>query len=432
MRGISQRILAHPKYSKSLEWGKLIFMTGAAQVLVQATGLLTGIFIIRMLPTQEYAFYTLANTMLGTMTILADGGISSGVMSQGGKIWRDRTELGKVLVTGMELRKKFAVFSLLVAVPVLVYLLWLQHAQPWVIILIVAALIPAFFSALSDSLLETIPKLHQDIKPLQANQAKVGLFRLFLSSASVFIFPFTFIALLANGIPRIIGNFRLRKMALRFADTSQPVDPVYQTEILKMVKRRLPGAIYYCLSGQITVWLISILGTTRAIAQVGALSRLGMVLSVFTVLFATLVVPRFARAESNRKLLISSSIKIMIVLIGICMVIMGIVYLFPEQLLWILGKQYADLSDALMLSILGSCIVLVMGCVFSLSTSRGWVINPAVSIPVNLLTIVTGILLMDVSSLHGVLIMNIMVSSGQLLLLLGFLVIKLNGVKNEG
>jgi len=432
MRGISQRILAHPKYSKSLEWGKLIFMTGAAQVLVQATGLLTGIFIIRMLPTQEYAFYTLANTMLGTMTILADGGISSGVMSQGGKIWRDRTELGKVLVTGMELRKKFAVFSLLVAVPVLVYLLWLQHAQPWVIILIVAALIPAFFSALSDSLLETIPKLHQDIKPLQANQAKVGLFRLFLSSASVFIFPFTFIALLANGIPRIIGNFRLRKMALRFADTSQPVDPVYQTEILKMVKRRLPGAIYYCLSGQITVWLISILGTTRAIAQVGALSRLGMVLSVFTVLFATLVVPRFARAESNRKLLISSSIKIMIVLIGICMVIMGIVYLFPEQLLWILGKQYADLSDALMLSILGSCIVLVMGCVFSLSTSRGWVINPAVSIPVNLLTIVAGILLMDVSSLHGVLIMNIMVSSGQLLLLLGFLVIKLNGVKNEG
>ncbi|MCX2485280.1 lipopolysaccharide biosynthesis protein [Pedobacter sp. MR2016-24] len=431
MRGISQRILAHPKYSKSLEWGKLIFMTGAAQVLVQATGLLTGIFIIRMLPTQEYAFYTLANTMLGTMTILADGGISSGVMSQGGKIWRDRTELGKVLVTGMELRKKFAVFSLLVAVPVLVYLLWLQHAQPWVIILIVAALIPAFFSALSDSLLETIPKLHQDIKPLQANQAKVGLFRLFLSSASVFIFPFTFIALLANGIPRIIGNFRLRKMALRFADTSQPVDPVYQTEILKMVKRRLPGAIYYCLSGQITVWLISILGTTRAIAQVGALSRLGMVLSVFTVLFATLVVPRFARAASNKILLTSNFVKIIVVLVAVCTIIMGIVYVFPDQLLWILGKQYADLSGALLFSILGSCLALITGCIFSLSTSRGWVINPAISIPVNLITVVAGIIFMDISTLNGVLLMNIMVSSGQLLLLLAFFIIKLNGIKDD-
>lgn len=432
MKGMSQRILANPKYSKSLEWGKLIFMTGAAQVLVQATGLLTGIFIIRMLPTQEYALYTLANTMLGTMTILADGGISSGVMAQGGKVWRDKVELGKVLVTGMELRKKFAVFSLIVAVPILVYLLWLQHAAPWVIVLIVAALIPAFFSALSDSLLETVPKLHQDIKPLQANQAKVGLFRLFLSSASVFIFPFTFVALLANGIPRIIGNFRLRKMALRFADTGQGVDPVYQTEILKMVKRRLPGAIYYCLSGQITVWLISILGTTTAIAQVGALSRLGMVLSVFTVLFSTLIVPRFARAEGNRSLLISNFIRIMIVLTGICVLIMGVVYLFPEQLLWILGKQYADLSGALLLSILGSCLTLVTGCVFTLSTSRGWVINPAVSIPVNLATVVAGILLMDVSSLHGVLVMNIMVAAGQLLLLLGFFILKLNGVRNDG
>jgi len=331
----------------------------------------------------------------------------------------------------MELRKKFAVFSLLVALPILIYLLWLQNAQPWVITLIVLALIPAFFSALSDSLLETIPKLHQDIKPLQANQAQVGLFRLFLSSAAVFIFPFTFIALLMNGIPRIIGNLKLRKIALRFADTKQAVDPVYQKEILKMVKRRLPGAIYYCLSGQITIWLISILGTTKSIAQVGALSRLGMVLTVFTVLFSTLIVPRFARAASNRGLLISNFIKIMLVLVLVNVVIMAIVYLFPEQLLWILGNQYSNLSDALFLSIAGSCLTLISGCIFTLSTSRGWVINPAVSIPVNLLAVIAGILLMDVSSLKGILTMNIMIAGVQLLLLLGFLIIKLKGVEDE-
>lgn len=431
MKTIAERMQANPKYSKAFEWGKLIFMTGSAQVLVQATGLLTGILIIRMLPTKEYALYTLANTMLGTMTILADGGISSGVMAQGGKVWRDKTQLGKVLVTGMELRKKFAVFSLLVALPILIYLLWLQNAQPWVILLIVAALIPAFFSALSDSLLETIPKLHQDIKPLQANQAKVGISRMILSTASVFIFPFTFVALLANGIPRIIGNFRLRKIALRFADTTQAPDPVYRTEILKMVKRRLPGAIYYCLSGQITIWLISILGTTKSIAQVGALSRLGMVLSVFTVLFSTLVVPRFARAASNRGLLTATFIKIMLALVGVSVSIIGIVYLFPEQILWILGNKYSDLSGALLLSISGSCLGLMSGCIFTLSTSRGWVINPAVSIPVNLLTVIAGVLLIDVSSLKGILTMNVMVATVQLLMLFGFFVIKLMGVKDN-
>ncbi len=67
-------------------WGKLISVTGSAQVLIQALGFISGIIIIRLLPTEEYAFYTLANTMLGTMNILSDAGVSTGVMAQGGKV----------------------------------------------------------------------------------------------------------------------------------------------------------------------------------------------------------------------------------------------------------------------------------------------------------------------------------------------------------
>jgi hypothetical protein len=51
-----------------MQWGKLI--TGSAQIIVQdwiclrtSSGLL---------PVEQYAFYTLANT-IGTMTLLADG-----------------------------------------------------------------------------------------------------------------------------------------------------------------------------------------------------------------------------------------------------------------------------------------------------------------------------------------------------------------------
>ena len=73
-------------YLYLLRWIKLIFVTGSAQIIVQATGLFCGILVIRLLPVNEYALYTLANTMLGTMTVLADSGISSGVMAQGGKV----------------------------------------------------------------------------------------------------------------------------------------------------------------------------------------------------------------------------------------------------------------------------------------------------------------------------------------------------------
>ncbi len=71
----------HPKYNTLLYWGKLISITGSAQIIVQAVGFVSGILIIRLLPVQEYAFYTLVNTMLGTVALLVDGGISTGAMA---------------------------------------------------------------------------------------------------------------------------------------------------------------------------------------------------------------------------------------------------------------------------------------------------------------------------------------------------------------
>jgi len=420
MRALIHRLNSNPKYSRIFEWGKMISITGSAQIVVQATGLISGILIVRFLPTTEYAFYTLANTMLGTMTMLADGGITSGVMAEGGKVWQDKTKLGQVLATGLDLRKRFAVFSLLVALPILIYLLLHQGAGLWTVLIIVVALIPVFFAALSDSLLEIVPKLHQNIRPLQANQLMVSVYRLILSCASVIFFPFTFIALLANGIPRIYGNLRLRRITYQFADKDVAPDKQVKIDILKLVKRTLPGVIYYCLSSQITIWLMSIMGTTSSIAQIGALGRLSMVLTVFTVMFSTIIIPRFARFPSDRALLIGSFIKIFIGLVILAAVIVGFVYLFPRQLLWVLGSGYSDLSSALILSVGGSCLSLVSGSIFTLSLSRGWVINPAISIPLNIATIVLGILLLNVSTLNGILIMNIVIQIVQITMSLVF------------
>ena len=140
------------------------------KLLCRLLALLRGILIIRLLPVQEYAFYTLANTMLGTMTVLADGGITTGVMAQGGKVWQNKEKLGIVLVTGLELMKNFGIGSLIISLPVLFYLL-LHNGASWLMSsLIVLSMIPAFYASMSDSLLEIVPKLHQTILPLQRNQ----------------------------------------------------------------------------------------------------------------------------------------------------------------------------------------------------------------------------------------------------------------------
>jgi O-antigen/teichoic acid export membrane protein len=430
LKDILIKLKQHPKYDTIVNWGKLISITGSAQIIVQAVGFASGILIIRLLPIQEYAFYTLANTMLGTMTVLADGGITTGVMAQGGKVWQDKEKMGVVLATGLDLRKRFAIGSLLVSVPILFYLL-LHNGASWLTSLLIAlALIPAFYAALSDSLLEIVPKLHQTILPLQKNQVGVGLGRLLLTGLTMFIFPWAFIGILAAGIPRILGNIQLRKMGYEFADKFQKPDKEIRNEIIVLVKQIMPTSIYYCVSGQITIWLVSIFGNTTSLAQLGALGRLSMILTIFSAIVTILIVPRFAKLASDKKILLQHYIQIMLTLLVLLCFIVLFVYFFPKPILWILGKDYKDLNYELLLSIIGSCIGLLSGIVFSLYSSRGWALSPLVLITINLLAIIIFASLLDLSSIKGALFLNIALGLVALLQTTLFCIFKIIQIKN--
>ncbi len=410
MKGLVHKISANPRYGRLFEWGKLISITGTAQVTVQAIGLFSGILIIRLLPTAEYALYTLANTMLGTMTILTDGGIALGVMSQGGKVWQNKNKLGSVVATGLDLRKKFAIVSLLIATPVLFYLLF-HHGASWIMsALIVLSLIPAFFTTLSGTLLEIPLKLRQDIAPLQKIQVGASIARLLLLTLTIFIFPWAYIAVLAFGLPQVWANYKLRKTAARYADSHSKPDPVVRKEILGLVKKVLPGSIYFCLSGQVTIWLISVFGSTSALAQVGALGRLSMMLGIFSVLFSTLITPRYARLPGEKNLLFIRYLQVQAGVIGLSIVIVGLVYVFPTQILWILGKDYAHLTNEITLNIIGSCLTLICGIAFNIAASRGWALNPLITIPISVITIIVGVLVIDISTIKGILQLNILVA----------------------
>lgn len=409
-------VLKNYNNNKLISWLRLFGVTGITQVFVQVLGFISGILIIRLLPVQEYALYTLANTILGTMVVLADGGVSTGVLSQGGKVWKDKIALGKVLQTGLSLRRSFAIISGIIFLPALIFLL-LKHDASWLTaILITVSIFPAFYAQLSDSILVVVPQLHQNIGLLQKNEALVGAGRLALTTLFIFIFPFTFLALLANGIPRIYGNRKLIKISAMNADMAQPRDPVYKKNILRIVKRLLPGIIYYCISGQITIWLLSIFGSTTSLAQIGALGRLAVILSLFNSLIGTLLIPRFARKENQKRGLVNFYSKVMLVAFLLMLGIVLIVSFFPSQILWILGDDYAGLQKELLLLITASALNLIAGVAFSMNASRDWILHPVISISLSVLSIIIGILIFDVSLLSGVLFFNIFLAVFQLLI----------------
>jgi len=410
------KLKQHPKYDIILSWGKLISITGSAQIIVQAVGFASGILIIRLLPVQEYAFYTLANTMLGAVLLLSDGGISTAVMAQGGKVWEDKKKLGAVIVTGMQMRKKFSLVLLIIFLPISLYLLIHNGASLLTSFLIILAIIPAFFAALSDALLEIPLKLNQSILPLQKNQISVSFGRLLLVASIIFLFPFAYFPILADGVSRIYGNFKLKKVTNLFADLSQFEDVSVKKEISIIVKRSLPGLIYYCFSGQISTWIISIFGNAASIAQIGALGRISAILSLLMVLFSTLIVPRFARIQNQPQKLLLHYSKIIISFVILSLFIVGFSYLFSDQILWVLGKKYQGLNSALILLIIGTTLTMIMGSAVALYVSRGWVLHYYITISASLFSIILGCYIFDLSTLKGVLHLNIFIAIVQMII----------------
>jgi O-antigen/teichoic acid export membrane protein len=431
MRGVVQYINDNPIWLRIINQGKLVTLTAGAQVLIQGIGFISGILIIRILPTHEYALYTLANTMLGIMILLADGGITTGVMAQGGKVWQNNDRLGAVIATGLDLRKKIAIASVLISAPILIFLLHHHMASWFMSCLIFITILPAFYAGLSGTLLEIAPKLRQDVIPLQKIQIGSNIFRLSFLCLSVIAFPFAFVAVIGASISQLWSNAQLRKLGSAYYSGVHRPDRLVRKEIIRIIKFTLPGAIYYCFSGQIAILLTSIAGTTTSVAQLGALGRINMIFGSVSVLFGILISPRFARLQEDRKILFKRFVQIELGLITFCVLILSVIVAFPQDVLWILGKSYSNLGTELVFSITGTCLILISGCSYVLFSSRGWVINPIITILIEISAVAFGILVFDLSTLIGVLSLAIFTGSIQALMNVIYCILKILNVSKE-
>jgi FkbM family methyltransferase len=63
------------------------------QTIVQALGFLVGLIVVRHLSKQEYAHFTVANSLQGTMNILADTGVATALSAIGGRVWQQQPRL---------------------------------------------------------------------------------------------------------------------------------------------------------------------------------------------------------------------------------------------------------------------------------------------------------------------------------------------------
>ncbi len=412
-----------------LKWLKLCGVTGGGQTIVQVIGFLSGIIVIRFITVEDYAFYTLANTMLGMMTIFANSGVTAGAMVEGGKVCENKQLLGSIINCGMRVRRTLAMYSVSVCIPLLLYLLLRNGASLAVAFAIVAALIPAFLSALSTPLLDIPLRLHQRIWTLQHIQIGSALWRLAFTFPVLWIFPSAFAALLTAGCAQMYTNVRLRVASRDYVDRTQPIEPEVHGRIVAMVRKVLPSTLYLTFTSQIAIWLVSIFGSPIAVAQVGALSRFGVIFFVVKAMVVTLFVPRFTRLPNRSGLLFRRFVQVQILLGIIAAVALSAVALAGTSILSLIGPQYKGLERELFLMATASLATLATFTAARLNESRSWIIRPELLIAISVCVQVGLAIVLKPATAHNAFLYMAVFQMVLYIVLCIYFLLRLQGVK---
>jgi hypothetical protein len=291
---------------------------------------------------------------------------------------------------------------MVVVTPVLVWML-ITNGATWAYagIMTLAILLGLNYQLLT-SVLMIVPRLHSQIDRVQKLDFFAAASRLALLIAAYLVFLNAAVAVCATVAGLLTQYYFLRRWIAGGIDVSAPADEQDRRTILDIVKSQSPNAVFYCIQGQLTVWLVSILGSTQNIAEIGALGRLGIMFSIIGAVMTGIVLPSFARCQSASQLRRRYfQIVGAFCLFGLSLVTLA--GLFPDQLLWILGSKYGHLRNELFLMMLMTAFNSVVAAMWSLNASKAWIKRSWLNIPSVILTQILLLLFLNISTLSGVL-----------------------------
>ena len=102
-----------------------------------------------------------------------------------------------------------------------------------------------------------VPRLRSDISVIQQIDLAGAMTRLLLLAGLVFVFLNAGVAVGVATAAIFLQYLLLRRYAARAVDLDAPENAEDRQAILKLIKHLAANAVFYCLQGQITIFLIS-------------------------------------------------------------------------------------------------------------------------------------------------------------------------------
>jgi O-antigen/teichoic acid export membrane protein len=405
-----------PVIRRALQRARMVGNFAFVQVMVQLVGFASGILLVRWLDQNEYAYFTIANTMQGTINVLADMGISIGLISIGGRVWQDRYRFGQLITTANNFRRRLGTAAIVVVAPILYWMLTRNGASGLYAAVLIAAILLGLFAQFSLGVLGVVPRLRSDVSQIQKIDLTGALARLIVLVGCALLFLNAGVAVLVGSMAFLLQYWLLRRYAAGVIDLNALENADDRAAMIGFIKNQAANAVFFCLQGQITIFLISFFGSrATSVAEVGALGRLAMIFAVLGQLLMNIFVPAFARCQSAARL----RLQYFAIVGGVaccCAAVIAATAFFPNQFLFVLGDKYSHLQRELLLMVAGTVMNVLTGTLWVLNASKAWIAGSWLYIPLTLVTQVALIPYTDFSNVSQVLIFNLISTVPNLLL----------------
>ncbi len=390
-----------------------IAMVGGVESLgVVATGV-TGLLIVNVLPKEHYAVYTFLITCMQLMMGIADLGLSNCALPIVGQRHSDAPWVVGVCRQIFHRRWLMLGVAGVIVVPYAIYTFsqhgWISYSNSIAACLMVAAL----FLTLRGHYANNVLLILGDISTISRIGGIAATTRFSVVCAALllplnqFTLAGLFLAVVVTEIINLVlyrRAFRVRRLEDVHLSAVERND--IDRRILKLALPLVPSAIFFQIQGVVTVFLVSLFGTSTMLAEIGAFGRLAMVLTILDRMAGILLFPAIARAPAGKRLA-SMVFRIHLIYFAGMGVMLFTGVFFSEYWILFLGEKYRNLTPYVWMIFLGSILMNAAGFAFLTMSVRGMTSRQGFSVIFVIVTQMLYLWLVGVSDLKSVLFFNI-------------------------
>jgi len=387
--------------------------------MLQGISFVGSFALLRWMSVEDYAIFTLAWSIQSMMMAFGDLGVGGAVVPMVGSAVDDPRRLGACIAAGRQLRRwLFPVVA--VGGALTFWLLGRQHGISLFngSLLFLCALFSLWLNA--STLFYSAPLIiRQKIGYIQVLQNAVVCLRVLVYLLGhLFGFIAAALPLLTNVILQAGQHLVLRQKCKIYID-EPPIRSLEaeeaRQELLRFVLPQVPVLIFNTFLGQITIFVVSLVGTTAALAEIGAITRLSALFAPLAGFFPLIIIPYFTRLEQH--LVGRRTFQLFCLGCGLLASLVALGFVLPQPFLWTLGEKYFHLRSEIPWTLLAFGAGQIAGLLAAVIYARK--IIPRLSIVFIALPVITtqlvGAFFFPPITIHGAILITLWTNIGSII-----------------